>query len=324
MNGRVSPLIVVLGPTGAGKSELSLVLAEAFGGEIVNCDSIQVYRGLEIGCAKVPRSQRRTIRHHLIDILDPDEDLTAGSYSRLAREAISAIQKDGRLPMVVGGTGFYLRALLEGLSPAPARDEKLRARLSDLARRRPFALHRFLRQRDPAAGARIHPNDHQKLIRAIEMIWQTRQPATTVQSAPRDSMKGIATLKIGLGPDRGALYKRLEERSAWMFHNGLLTETQKLLKAGFSPELKPLQSLGYKQAVKILNGQMSFEGGVRECQAKTRQYAKRQVTWFRAEPEIHWLHGFGTEEALQGAACELTRAFVSETNTKDGGVHPNR
>lgn len=301
---------MVLGPTGSGKSELSLVLAGEFGGEIVNCDSIQVYQGLEIGCAKVAKPQRAVIRHHLIDILDVDGDLTAGAYSRLAREAISTIQHAGRLPIIVGGTGFYLRALIDGLSPAPDRDVQLRSRLSDLAKRRPSALHRFLRQHDTKAAARIHPNDHQKLIRAIEMIWQTCQPATLLQSAPRDSMKATATLKIGLNPDRSALYKRLDERSAWMFHNGLLTETGELLAAGFSPELKPLQSLGYRQAVKVLTGQMSLEAGIRECQAKTRQYAKRQVTWYRREPDVQWLNGFGTEETLQDAAREMTRAFI--------------
>ncbi len=301
---------MVLGPTGAGKSELSLVLAGEFGGDIVNCDSIQVYRGLEIGCAKVTKAQRSAIRHHLIDILDVDGDLTAGAYSRLARDAISTIQEAGRFPIVVGGTGFYLRALLDGLSPAPLRDAQLRSRLSNLAGRRPSALHRFLRKHDRAAAARIHPNDHQKLIRAIEMIWQTCQPATLIQSAPRDAMKPNATLKIGLNPDRSALYKRLDERSAGMFHKGLLTETEELLAAGFSPELKPLQSLGYRQAVKVLTGQMSLEEGIRECQAKTRQYAKRQVTWFRREPDVRGLNGFGTEEGVQDAAREIMRTFI--------------
>jgi tRNA dimethylallyltransferase len=302
--------VIVLGPTGAGKSDLGLALAGAFGGEIVNCDSIQVYRGLEIGCAKVPPAERRGIRHHLIDIIDLDQDLTAGSYSRLAREVISAIQLDGRLPIVVGGTGFYLRALLDGLSPAPLRDANLRCRLTGLARRRPSALHRFLRKHDPEAAARIHPNDHQKLIRAIEMTWLTRQPATAIQNRPRDSMRGISTLKIGLNPARSALYGRLHERCTWMFHTGLLAEAQAVLDSGVSPEVKPLQSLGYKQAVKFLTAQIPIEKALQECQMKTRQYAKRQLTWFRREPDVHWLHGFGTDESLQQTALELTSAFL--------------
>jgi tRNA dimethylallyltransferase len=303
-------LVVVLGPTGAGKSELGLVLAKAFAGEIVSCDSIQVYRGLEVGCAKLPPVERCGICHHLIDIIDLDQDLTAGSYSRLAREVISAIQLRGRLPIVVGGTGLYLRALLEGLSPAPVRDVNLRSRLGNLARRRPSALYRFLRRLDVEAAARIHPNDHQKLIRAIEMTWLARQPATTLQNRPRDSIRDVHTLKIGLNPNRSALYQHLDERSTWIFQNGLLAETQAALDSGLSPLAKPLGSLGYKQAVKFLTGQVSIETAIQECRTKTRQYAKRQLTWFRKEPDVHWLHGFGAEEHVQKAAIERTREFL--------------
>jgi tRNA dimethylallyltransferase len=304
-------LIVVLGPTGAGKSELGLVLAEEFGGEIVNCDSIQVYRGLEIGSAKLPVAVRRRIPHHLIDIIDLDHDLTAGSYSRLAREVVSAIHHRGRVPIVVGGTGFYLRALLDGLSPAPLRNADLRVRLTSLTRRRPSALHRFLRRHEPKAAARIHPNDRQKLIRAIEMTWLANQPASAVQNRPRDAIQGIKTLKIGLNPTRSALYRRLDERAAWMFHNGLLAEVQALLDSGVSPDLKPFQALGYKQAVKFLSAQIPIESAIGESQAKTRQYAKRQLTWFRRELDVHWLHGFGSEESVRQTALELTRAFLN-------------
>lgn len=303
--------MVILGPTGAGKSELGLVLAEAFGGEIIGCDSIQVYRGLDIGSAKISPSRRRGIRHHLIDVIELDEQLTAGAYSRLAREAVQAVQSLSRLPIVVGGTGFYLRALLDGLSPAPERDENLRRRLTRLARERRGVLDRFLRKHDPSAAARIHPNDHQKLIRAIEMIWLTGQPATEIQSLSRDSIRGVETLKIGLNPDRSELYRRLDQRSAGMFHGGLLTETQALLDNGFSSELKPLQSLGYRQAVKVLTAKMPLEEAVEECQTKTRQYAKRQLTWFRRDPDVHWLQGFGTQELIQNAAVELTGGFLS-------------
>lgn len=303
--------MVILGPTGAGKSELGLVLAEAFGGEIIGCDSIQVYRGLDIGSAKISPSRRRGIRHHLIDVIELDEQLTAGAYSRLAREAVQAVQSLSRLPIVVGGTGFYLRALLDGLSPAPERDENLRRRLTRLARERRGVLDRFLRKHDPSAAARIHPNDHQKLIRAIEMIWLTGQPATEIQSLSRDSIRGVETLKIGLNPDRSELYRRLDERSAGMFHGGLLSETRALLDRGFSSELKPLQSLGYRQAVKVLTAKMPLEEAVEECQTKTRQYAKRQLTWFRRDPDVHWLQGFGTQELIQNAAVELTRGFLS-------------
>ncbi len=303
------PFLVVLGPTGAGKSELGLRLAEAFDGEIVNCDSIQVYRGLNIGSAKLAAGERRGVPHHLIDILDRDGELSAGAYARLAREAIANIQQRGRMAIVVGGTGFYLRALLHGLSPAPGRDENLRARLSELARRRPAALHRFLRRYDPAAAARIHSNDRQKLIRAIEIIRLTRLPATQIQKLPRDCMPGAAPLKIGLNPDRTSLYNRLNERCAWMFHNGLLEEVRALLADNWRPEAKPLQSLGYKQAVQVLNAQLSFEDAIEECGTRTRQYAKRQMTWFRSEPDVHWLNGFGNEEAIERRALELVNSF---------------
>lgn len=306
-------MVVIVGPTGAGKSELSLVLAQAFGGEIVGCDSVQVYRGLDVGSAKLAAKERRGIRHHLIDILDPDQELTAGGYSRMARDAISAIQAKGSLPIVVGGTGFYLRALVEGLSPAPARDENLRSRLNEVARRRPFALHRFLRRQDPEASARIHANDHQKLIRAIEMTWLMRQPATKIQNLERDRMQGIVILKIGLNPTRSALYRHLDARSAWIFRNGLLAETRALLDSGVSPGAKPLESLGYKQAVKVLGAQMPVNEAMREYQTKTRQYAKRQLTWFRAQREVHWLNDFGTAEVVQRQAVELTRKFLNST-----------
>ncbi len=312
----------MLGPTGAGKSELALVLAESFDGEIINCDSIQVYRRLEIGCAKVAPENRRGVPHHMIDIIDPDEELTAGAYARLAREAISRVRKNGHLAIVVGGTGFYLRALLEGLSPAPARNEELRVRLRDLAGRRPGSLHRFLRKYDPEAAMRIHPNDHQKLIRAIEMTCLARQPVTTTQSLPRDRMEGTATLKIGLKPDRSALYERLNDRSAWMFESGLLTEAKSLLDSGLSPESKPLQSLGYKQAVQVLKGQSRLEEAIRECQTKTRQYAKRQMTWFRREPEVSWLAGFGTEEAIQIVARERVNQFLGTRSAWFSGSLP--
>lgn len=307
-----SPLIVVLGPTGAGKSELSLQLASELNAEIVNCDSIQVYRELHIGAAKVPPEKRRGIPHHLIDTIALDQELTAGAYSRLARQTITAIQRRGRVPIVVGGTGFYLRALLDGLSSAPERNEAVRARLSDLAARRPGALHRFLRRHDPAAATRIHPNDRQKLIRASEMMMLACQPVSTTQSLPRNAISGSRTLKIGLLPDRTLLQRRLDKRSAWMFDHGLLEETRELLDSGVPAEGKPLQSLGYKQAVKALSGEWSLACAIRDCQAKTRQYAKRQITWFRREPAVEWLAGFGEEAQIQDRALQLARAFLAD------------
>lgn len=304
-------MIAVLGPTGAGKSELALLLAEALEGEILNCDSIQVYRGLDIGSAKLSPAARRGIPHHLIDLINIDRELTAGAYSRLAREALADLRSRERLPIIAGGTGFYLRALLDGLSPAPGRHEPLRARLRAVAERRPAALHRFLRIHDPTAAVRIHPKDRQKLIRALELTLLAGRPATQVQAGPRDRLQGFAVLKLGLAPNRTLLSEKLNQRSASLFHSGLLEETQRLLEGGFSPQAKPLQSLGYKQAVEVFTGKLALEQAIRECQAKTRQYAKRQMTWFRQEPDVEWLNGFGSDPAIQQQALTLAKSFLA-------------
>lgn len=306
-----SPLVVVLGPTGAGKSALGLLLAERFGGEIVNCDSVQVYRGLDIGSAKVSPGERRGVPHHLIDIAGPEEDVTAGQYSRDARRALGTIRDHGHIPVVVGGTGLYLRALLEGLSPAPQRDEELRGRLQETAQRRPGILHRFLRRYDPGSANRIHTNDRQKLIRAVELSLLGRQPASATQSIPRSPLEGFRVLKIGLSPERKALYRQIDARAAGMFEGGLVEETQSLLDAGVSPHAKALQSLGYRQALDVLAGAKTKEAAVTDCQTKTRQYAKRQLTWFRREPDVHWLEGFGNDEGVQSAAITITEAFLA-------------
>jgi tRNA dimethylallyltransferase len=288
-----------------------LYLAEHLNGEIVNCDSVQVYRGLEIGTAKVPLGQRKGTQHHLIDVIEPDGELTAGEYSRIARQALEDIRARKKIPIVAGGTGFYLRALLDGLSPAPRRNEALRIRLTEVARRYPSALHRFLRWRDPASAARIHPNDRQKLIRAIELIAIAGRPASQTQSEPRDALRGFISLKLGLCPERAQLYRKLDERSAAMFHSGLLEETRALLDGGTSPDAKALKSLGYKQAVAVLSGELTLDAAIAECQTKTRQYAKRQMTWFRAETGVQWLRGFGTDESIQAEALRSAEGLKS-------------
>jgi tRNA dimethylallyltransferase len=301
------PLIAIAGPTGAGKSELALRLAAGFGGEIVNCDSVQVYRKMDIGSAKIPEPRRLGILHHLLDVVDAGDELTAGDYARLAGEVLRQIKSRSALPVIAGGTGFYLRALLDGLSPAPARNEELRARLAEVARRRPAALHRFLRRRDTAMASRIHSNDVQKLMRAIELAGRSAEP--------RQALQGFRTLKIGLNPPRGELYKKLDQRAAWMFGNGLLAETQALLDAGIPSSAKAFASLGYRQAVKVLSEGLPVAKAIADCQIRTRHYAKRQMTWFRAEADIHWLNGFGGDEAMQGQAEGLVRAFLGNWPT---------
>jgi tRNA dimethylallyltransferase len=317
-----APLVALVGPTGAGKSELSLQIAEVFNAEIVNCDSVQVYKCLDIGSAKLPPERWRGIPHHLIDVVNPDEELTAGEYARIAREALRSIRSRGRMPVIVGGTGFYLRALLDGLSPAPARDPKLRDRLTELAKRKPAALHRFLRLYDQTAAARIHPNDSQKLIRAIELTVVAGRPASAVQAQPRRALHGYSVIKIGLAPERHLLRERIDTRCREMFQNGLLEETAALLSSGLPPNAKALQTLGYKQVVDVLTGRSSFGAAVAECQTKTRQYAKRQMTWFRADPEIHWLPGFGSDRAIQQAALDLLRDLLVCPLADNGVVAP--
>ncbi len=202
---RTRPLVAIAGPTGSGKSDLALALAERYRGEIVNCDSIQVYRGFDIGAAKLPEAARRGIPHHLIDIVGPGELFTAGEYARRAREALGEISARGRLPILAGGTGFYLRALLDGLFAGPTRDQAVRDRLAARETRRAGSLHRLLRRFDPAAAARIHPNDTPKVMRAVEIRMLSRRPATEMFGNGRQALTGYRTLKLGLLPDREAL-----------------------------------------------------------------------------------------------------------------------
>lgn len=293
-----------------------MTLAEELRGEIVNFDSVQVHRGLDIGSAKLPQIDRRDVPHHLIDVVTPTEELTAGAYTRLARPVLEQIRQRGCLPILAGGTGFYLRALLEGLSPAPQRNERLRARLAELAGHRPAALHRYLGYLDPGSARLIHPNDHQKLIRAIELSHLGGRPASAIQSQPREPLQGFAILKIGLSPERRELSNRINARTAHMFRNGLIEETGALLRAGIEPQSKALQCLGYRQAVKVLEGDISLKDAIRECQMKTRQYAKRQLTWFRAEPGVLWLAGFGTDPGIQIAAISEARQFIAKLDTE--------
>lgn len=289
----MKPLVAVVGPTGSGKSALALCLAQKFGGEIVNCDSLQLYWGFDIGTAKTPAQDRRGIPHHLFDVLTAAESYSAGDYARAARGVIAEISRRGRLPVVVGGTGFYLRALLEGLPALPGRDEGLRERLASRERVWPGSLHRILGRLDPAAAGRIHERDTQKTIRALEVRLLTRRALPPAEEAR--GIEGYAVVKLGLDPDRAELQRRLEERTRAMFAQGLIAEVQGLLAGGATGDEKPFEALGYKQAVMHLRGEMTLEQAVESTIIETRQYAKRQRTWFRRDPEIRWLAEFGDE-----------------------------
>jgi tRNA dimethylallyltransferase len=300
-------LLVLLGPTASGKTALSLHLAERFHGEIVSCDSVAVYREFEIGTAKPALQDRNRIPHHLIDVADPTEQFTAGDYSRLARAAIGGIHARGHMPVVVGGTGLYLRALLEGLFAGPARSEELRERLRQRqATRGTEHLHRLLQKLDPPAAAIIHTNDVPKLIRAIEVCLSARQSMTVMWQAGRDPLRGFRILRIGLNPTREALYQRVNLRAQAMFKQGQgLVEETRMLKDRYGEAARPLASLGYKQAQQFLRGELSLEQAIAAAQQGHRNYAKRQMTWFRREPDVEWINGFGDDAKVQKQAEEL-------------------
>ena len=304
------PLIVVAGPTGSGKSELSLALAETFSGEIVNYDSVQVYRHFDIGSAKLPPDRRRGIAHHLIGVVEPDALFTAGDYARQAREAIAGIGSRGNLPVLAGGTGFYLTALLDGLIDAPPRDEALRVDLARREARRKGSLHRLLTRFDPAAAQRIHANDVHKATRALEVILATRRPLTEIYATGRDRLEGYRILKIGLDPDRAELYARLDERVTAMFQAGLAQETA-ALAARYAKAAKPFESLGYAQSLALLEGKLTEPQAIAETQMQTRRYAKRQWTWFRRDPAMRWLRGFGPDPVVRARAAELVREVLA-------------
>jgi tRNA dimethylallyltransferase len=303
------PLLVLCGPTASGKTALALTLAEQFSGEIISCDSVAVYRGMEIGTAKPTFAERARVPHHLIDILTPDQPCTAGDYSRLAREAIAGITQRGRTPIVAGGTGLYLRALLDGLFSAPQRNEPLRDKLRALARHRtPAHLHRILARLDAAAAGLIHANDTPKVIRAIEVTLTARQPITEQwQQQTRDPLTGYRILRLGLNPPRPALYDKINRRAREMFDSGLVEETTQLVETyGF--ECRPLTSLGYAQAVQVLRGEITHDQAIAACAQGHRNYAKRQLTWFRKDPLIHWLPSFGSDaDAIEQATALVAR-----------------
>ena len=316
MNAKVGdneyPLIVVVGPTASGKTALALRIAQEVGGEIVSCDSVAVYRLMEIGTAKPTLAERALIPHHCIDLYWPDEACTAGDYARHARKAIADIRGGGRIPIVAGGTGLYLRALLDGLAPAPQRDESLRTRLRTRAEQRGSVwLHRILQRLDTHAAAAIHPNDIPKLVRSIEVTLAARQPQREQWKAGRDPLRGYRVLRLGLAPTevRTELYDRINARAAAMFQHGLLDEAR-TLRDRYGDNCRALTALGYAQAMAVLRNEVSLEAAIAAAQQGHRNYAKRQGTWFRRDPSIHWLPGFGDQPAVQSVALDLVRQHL--------------
>jgi tRNA dimethylallyltransferase len=304
-------LVVVLGPTASGKTSLALHLAERLRGEIVSCDSVAVYREFEIGTAKPSLEERQRVPHHLIDIAGPAEPVTAGDYSRLARQAVSDINARGLLPIVAGGSGLYLRAFLEGLFPGPPRSDELRTRLRERAAERgPEYLHKLLRRVDRVAAQTIHANDVPKVVRALEVSISARAPMTGLWQQGRDPLGEFTVFRVGLNPDRETLYQRINHRAGEMFSAGLVEEARGLA-ARYGLSAWPLNSLGYKQAIEHLRGELSLEQAIMAAQQGHRNYAKRQMTWFRREPDVHWIAGFGSDPAVQEEAMGLINGFIN-------------
>lgn len=318
------PLIALFGATASGKTALSLALAERFGAEILSCDSVAIYRHMQVGTAKPSLEERARVPHHLLDLYDPDEACTAGDYSRHGRAALDNLARRNTLPIVTGGTGLYLRALLDGLFPAPPPDPALRTLLRQrAARRSPAGLHRTLRRFDPAAAERIHANDVSKVVRAIEVSLAARRPITEQWTTGRDALTGYSILRLGLAPDRAELYTRINRRAAAMFTNGLVEETRRLIER-FGRDRRPFTSLGYAQAACLLRGEFTELEAIASAQLGHRHYAKRQTTWFRREAELHpveWLRGPGDSPSIIAQAIDLVDAHLAATAVAPQG-HP--
>jgi tRNA dimethylallyltransferase len=317
-------VVVVLGPTASGKTALALAIARRFRGEIVNCDSVAMYREFEIGTAKPSAAERAEIPHHLLDCVDPLADVSAGEYARQARRILREIvsretapsenEQPRHLPIVSGGTGLYLRALLEGLFPGPQRSADLRDRLrARVEKHGAQHLHRILQRLDASAADRIHANDIPKVIRAVEVCLTSRRTPrrnmTELWQQGREPLRGFRIVRLGLNPERKALYARINQRAEKMFDEGLIAETERLL-AKYGNQARPLASLGYKQAAQFLRGEIDRESVLAAAQQAHRNYAKRQMTWFRREPDVRWLAGFGDDPAIQAEALALVKREI--------------
>jgi tRNA dimethylallyltransferase len=315
------PLIALFGATASGKTALALALAQHFQAEVLSCDSVAVYRHMEVGTAKPTPAERRLVPHHLLDLYDPDQACTAGDYARLARATLAELAQRNALPLLAGGTGLYARALLDGLSPTPARDPELRSLLRARAEKRgPAHLHRTLTRLDPGAAPRIHPNDVPKVIRAIEATLTAKQPISSQWQAGRHALQGYRVLRLTLAPPRAELYARINARAAAMFARGLVQETHALIEQ-FGPDCRAFQSLGYAEAAAALRGEVTEAEAIARAQQGHRNYAKRQATWFRREAELHpthILHGPGDSPAVQAEAIQLV------TRHLDAALHGDR
>ena len=303
------PLVAIVGPTASGKSALGVHIAARFGGEVVACDSTQLYRGFDIGTAKPSLSERKGIPHHLIDVFAPEVAATAGGYRELALQVLEDLRRRERLPVFTVGTGLYLRALLEGLADVPQRSEELRERLrASIEEHPPGYLHHLLRRLDPEAAGKIAPADEQKLIRAVEVCILTRRPISEVHRTGRVPLEGWRALKIGLMPPREKLNERIHARTEAMLEQGWMREVQELLESGLAQDAKPFDFIGYRELRAVLGKEISLEEARIAIHQATRRYAKRQLTWFRKEPAVQWFPGFGDDPGVQTSVIEWLQA----------------
>jgi len=307
---RTRPILAVVGPTASGKSDLGIALALAVGGEVVNCDSVQVYREIEIATAKVPLAERRGVPHHLLDFVPPETNYTAADWARDALSKIVEIEARGRTAVLVGGTGLYLRALREPFFEAPPTDPGLRQRLTSLrARRGAEHLHRLLRRLDPQTAARLQPRDWSRAQRALEVRLQTGATLSELRSQRPAPPPHAARLRVfALNPPRAELYRRINERAEAHFRAGLVEEVRRLLARGVPAESSALGAHGYRRVVEHLRGRRTLESAVEQTKLDVRHYAKRQLTWFRREPGVEWVEGFGDDPAVQAKIIEAVAA----------------
>jgi tRNA dimethylallyltransferase len=308
------PIIVVAGPTASGKSALGLELALRFDGEIVNCDSVQVYREIEIATAKIPLDERRGVPHHLIDFVDPRERYTAGLWARDAARVIAEIETRGRIALLVGGTGLYLRALREPFFESPPTDERLRARLVSLREQRGTAhLYDLLRRLDAETAARLHARDWPRVQRALEVRLQTGRTISQQRNARRSPPTFAARLRIfALAPPRDQLNQRIDARAEEHFRAGLVEEVRELIARGVPPQSSALGAHGYRRIVEYLRGERTLESAIEQTKLDVRHYAKRQLTWFRREPGVEWIEGFGDDAQVQPKVINRIAKLIAE------------
>lgn len=312
------PGIIIVGSTASGKTRLGLALAARFHGEIISCDALQVYRSMDIGTAKASAAERDRVRHHMLDLRDPGEDFSAGDYQRLARASLRAIRERGSLPLVVGGTGFYLRALIDGLFEGPGRSDSLRARMRRIIQRRGSrCVYRALGRVDPGAAARIAPADSARIIRAYEVYLLTGRPMSWWLSRPRDALYGFRWLKLGIALPRPLLYERINRRVEEMFEKGFVEEVGRLL-ARYPRDCQAFKAIGYREIAAHLEGTLSLQQAIEETQQESRRYAKRQMTWFRSDPSVVWLNGALDAETLEAEAECLVANFLPMGNSVRG------